>query len=621
MATITQAQVYIGGNLIPVFSKLILHQEIDAHHSFELVCRKDVLEKESSEILGESMEFLGETFLLRIESVNSFSEEEILEFKGVVTALNTVKGFYHQDGDYIHIFGKSTSIIIDDGPHYASHKEVMLSEILSRTFSGYNRGVLDYTIAPQNDTMIHYSVQQHESAFEYISRLAAQYGEWFYHDGKRLVFGKPNDQDIITLKYGHDLQKLSMNMEAIPNNYKYFTNDYLNDSFHQVRTKDLTTNVNGFVQFANKKSDRLYHKETQVFVSAHDNPDAKNRIDQQIVKQKQANEVNQIKVTGKSTNSGLKIGGIIAIDGDNASYGKYRITKIEHTYANNGNYTNEFEAVTASVDTYPKTSIKSFPKSKPQTAVVVSNADPEGLGRVQVQYAWQKPMGESTPWIRLSSTAGGSGQGFFFVPEVGDEVIIGYENNNAEIPYVQGSMYNASSIPDSFKSGNNHLKAIKTRSGNQVTLNDADGSVTIADPSGNTIVMAGNGEITINAPNKITLASTDIALEASNNLTVNAGSNINASAGSNFSANASSNLSLDAGSSLSASGGSKASLKGKTTSISGKRVSLTASVMANIQAGAALSLASLSIGIAAAAAAKILGGKIFMNGDRVEINK
>jgi len=186
MATLTHAQVYIGGTQIQAFSKLTLHQEIDDHHSFELICRRDVLESASSELLGESIDFLGEIFIAQIESVNGFSEDEVLEFKGIVTAINTVKGFYYDTGDLIHIVGKSSTVITEDGPHYASHKEIMLSEVLERTLSGYNKGALGYNISPQNDVLVHYSVQQQESSFEYASRLAAQYGEWFYYDGHHL---------------------------------------------------------------------------------------------------------------------------------------------------------------------------------------------------------------------------------------------------------------------------------------------------------------------------------------------------------------------------------------------------------------------------------------------------
>jgi len=622
MAADTQVQIFIDGEVIPAFKSLSLQQEIDSHHNFELICRKDVLELVTDDISGESINFLGTIFLLRIQSVNGFSENETLEFKGIVTTINTVKGFYQQTGDLVHIIGKSCSIITDDGPHYASHQDIGISEILEKTFMGYDKGVLQYNISPKKITPIHYSVQQEESAFQYASRLAAQYGEWFYYNGTQLVFGKPENKDPVKLRYGYDLLELSMKTEAIPNNFKYFTNDYLTDGFHEVKTKELSSNAKGFISTISQKSDKLFQKETQVFVSAYDDTQMKSRIDDQILHQKQANEINQIKVTGKSSNPSITVGSTISIDGETSSYGGYRITKIKHSCTENGRYENTFEAVTAETDAYPKTSIKAFPKGKSQTAVVVDNVDPEGMGRVKIQYAWQKETGETSPWIRQASLAGGPGQGMYFVPEKGDEVIVDHEGGNAELPIVKGSVTNASSVPESFKSGNNHLKAIKTRSGNQVTLNDADGSVTIADPSGNTIVMGGNGEITINAPNKITFSSTDIAIEASNNLTVNAGNNISSTASKDISSSAGSNLSINAGSDLKAKAGSKASFKGdKSATIFGKRVSITGMIMTNIQSGALMTIVTAGVlNITGAAKNLINGAKVKVLGGKVEIN-
>ncbi|TPN88042.1 type VI secretion system Vgr family protein [Aquimarina algicola] len=622
MATDTQVQIYIGGEQITAFKKLTLHQEIDAHHTFELVCRKDVLESISPDVLGESLNFLGEIFLLKIRSENGFLDTEELKFKGLVTNINTVKGFYQSTGDWVYIKGKGCSIIADDGPHYASHKEISLSEILEETFMGYNRSALELQFNPQKTNVIQYSVQQHESAFEYASRLAAQYGEWFYYNGSQLVFGTPENKDSITLRYGYDLLELSVNVEAAPNSFNYFTNDYLNDTYHEVKTKEVSTNANGYIQFANKKSEEIFHKETQVFVSSHDSPSSRSGIDEKIALQKRATEINQVIVKGKSSQPAIQIGSVIKIEGESSSYGGFRIIKVDHSCNENGKYENTFEAVTTEIDAYPKTSIKAFPKSKSQTAVVVNNADPEGLGRVQVQYPWQKSVGETTPWVRLSSTAGGPGQGFYFVPEVGDEVIMGHEGDNAEIPIVMGSVYNSSSVPDSFKSSDNHLKAIRTRSGNQVTLNDTDGSVTIKDPSGNTITMAGNGEITINAPNKITFSSTDIAIEASNDVTVNAGNTISSTAATDINSSAGANVAINAANNMNAKAGSKASLKGsKSVSVFGKRVSITGTIMANIQSGAILTLVTAGVLNVTGAARNLLNGaKVKILGQKVEIN-
>ena len=48
-----QSQVYIGDKLIPIFKSLVLSQEIDAHHDFKMICRKDTLESTSKEVFGE----------------------------------------------------------------------------------------------------------------------------------------------------------------------------------------------------------------------------------------------------------------------------------------------------------------------------------------------------------------------------------------------------------------------------------------------------------------------------------------------------------------------------------------------------------------------------------------
>lgn len=169
---------------------------------------------------------------------------------------------------------------------------------------------------------------------------------------------------------------------------------------------------------------------------------------------------------------------------------------------------------------FPDTNFEATPKSDTQTAVIMENSDPDGLARVKVQFPWQKPTGETTPWIRVVTPHGGGDKGFHFIPEVGEEVLIGFEGANAERPYMMGgSLYNGNGkAGGAFQSDSNAIKALQTRSGNKVVMNDDDGSITIADPSGNVIVMQGNGEIVIQAPNKLTLASKDINIMAGNSL-------------------------------------------------------------------------------------------------------
>ena len=129
----------------------------------------------------------------------------------------------------------------------------------------------------------------------------------------------------------------------------------------------------------------------------------------------------------------------------------------------------------------------------------------------------------------------GGGKGFYFVPEIGEEVLVGFESGNAEKPYVMGTHYNGSES-SGYQTSGNDKKVIHTRSGTKVILNDAEGSVFIEDPSGNTWLMDGKGNINVNAPKDISInAGQNIMTSAGENLTETAGINIVQSATADYS--------------------------------------------------------------------------------------
>jgi uncharacterized protein involved in type VI secretion and phage assembly len=126
---------------------------------------------------------------------------------------------------------------------------------------------------------------------------------------------------------------------------------------------------------------------------------------------------------------------------------------------------------------------------------------------------------EKTPWVRVTSPHGGGGKGMFFIPEVGEEVIIGFEGDSPTKPYVIGTVYHGKAS-NSFGNGGNDVKALQTRSGTKMVLNDKDGSVFVEDKDGNSMMMDGAGNInlksnktvTIDATNEIKLISKQITI-------------------------------------------------------------------------------------------------------------
>lgn len=80
-------------------------------------------------------------------------------------------------------------------------------------------------------------------------------------------------------------------------------------------------------------------------------------------------------------------------------------------------------------------------KVEPQTAIVTSVDDPLELGRIKIRYPWQsKDDKQHSPWIRISAPFTSKGAALRFQPQVGDEVMVGYENGDIERPFMMGAL-------------------------------------------------------------------------------------------------------------------------------------------------------------------------------------
>jgi len=115
-----------------------------------------------------------------------------------------------------------------------------------------------------------------------------------------------------------------------------------------------------------------------------------------------------------------------------------------------------------------------------------------------------------------------SNRGFVFIPEVGDQVLLGFRHGDPARPYVMGSLFNGTT--GNGGGSNNSIKSLKTRSGISVILNDDNRSLEIKDAGGSSIHLDGNGNILLNAPKNIQLhAGNDMSLMVGHDLQVNVG--------------------------------------------------------------------------------------------------
>ena len=90
--------------------------------------------------------------------------------------------------------------------------------------------------------------------------------------------------------------------------------------------------------------------------------------------------------------------------------------------------------------------------------VVTNTQDPAGLGRVKVKFPWLSDSEESF-WARVATPMAGKGRGFYFLPEVEDEVLLAFEHGDARFPYVLGALWNGQDKPpENNDKGENNIR-------------------------------------------------------------------------------------------------------------------------------------------------------------------
>jgi len=163
-------------------------------------------------------------------------------------------------------------------------------------------------------------------------------------------------------------------------------------------------------------------------------------------------------VTGGSTAVAFTPGNTFTLQGHFNGDGSYLLTQVRHTAqplgAGGVDYSNAFTCIPVGVPFRP---VRKTPKAVlhgTQTAAVVGPAGEEILtdkyGRVKVQFHWDrqgKNDENSSCWIRVGQPVGGKGHDFFWLPEIGDEVIVDFEEGDPDRPIIVGRVYNASDAP------------------------------------------------------------------------------------------------------------------------------------------------------------------------------
>jgi len=110
--------------------------------------------------------------------------------------------------------------------------------------------------------------------------------------------------------------------------------------------------------------------------------------------------------------------------------------------------------------------------------------DPDGETRILVDVPVIEPTGEGL-WARITNPYATSTSGTFFMPEVGDEVVLGFLNNDPRFPIILGSLYSSAHEPPFTPDADNTIKGIVTREQMKVVFDEEKKRIEIETPAGN----------------------------------------------------------------------------------------------------------------------------------------
>ena len=243
-------------------------------------------------------------------------------------------------------------------------------------------------------------------------------------------------------------------------------------------------------------------------------------------------------------NASLKPLDTVAIQGVGARFdGKALVTGVTHSFGSAGWNTRlklgvsaENFARTADLVDMPAAGLLPAATSLQIGTVQSLKNDPAGELRVQVSLPHLADSSQGLLWARLLAPDAGAKRGFVFRPEVGDEVVIGFLNDDPRHPLILGALFGSQNKPPKpveAPDQKNNLRAIVSRAGtrivfddelpalriettasgdadgdskNRITINEKDKSITIEDQHKNKILLNDKG-ISLNADKDITLTS------------------------------------------------------------------------------------------------------------------
>ena len=453
-------------------------------------------------------------------------------FSGVVTdrALR-----FDKDGAQVTVTARHEAFKMTLDRRFVSHEDKKDSDIISAIAGGYGIKA-DVGDTPATHEKV---VQYNCSDWDFINMRADASGLVLcaVPDGIAAQAPDLSAEPVMTISGGFSLIRLQIVVNG-RDRFKSVAAEAWNYSSREVETADADATGGDTDQGTDKTADLASgignDAHTLRLLSSQGTPDAMKQL-----ASAQAMRTGLSRITGKVSAlgfAGVKPLDMVALEGVGSRFdGKTLVSAVIQSYSREGWETTlglgledvPFYTRFTDIDS-PASDGVTPPTHGLQSAVVEAlEGDPQGEERIRV-----KLMGSDTTaiWARVAIPYAGDGRGLVFMPEVGDEVIVGFMGGNPSEAVVLGSLHGSAAPPPCDKSDDNDIKTIVTREGVKVEFDDKKKHVVIETPGGNSITVSDDEKSVLvkdQNGNKVTLSSDGIVLDSAKDVAVKAKGDVN----------------------------------------------------------------------------------------------
>ncbi len=503
-------------------------------------------------------------------------------FKGIITG-QTIR-IDALVGSALEVECRDESIKMIVGRKSLTYSKQKDSDVISTIIGNYSGVSSDVSSTP---TTWPEQVQYYATDWDYIMTLAENNGMVITaYDNKVSVFKPDADtSSVLTVKYGDGLMEFNADLQSIYqlDNAKADSWDYKTQA---VINGEAKNSYSGAGNLSTKKlSEVVGLSEYQLQTAGTlESADLTNWSKAQLVKSEFSKIQGEAKFQGTSTPNP---GQYITLQGLGDRFnGDHIMSGVVHDISD-GNWITKvniglpFEWFTEEPDVVAPPASGLLPGVRGLSIGTVKKMyeDPDSQYRILVDIPLFDSNGEGI-WARLSNFYSTNGAGAFFIPEAGDEVVLGFLNEDPRYPIILGSMYSSTKVkpyegldPNEknsikaivSKSGisvefddENKVLTIQTPSKNTVILSDKDKQISLKDENDNSIVLSSEG-ITIKSPKSINIEGTEsvnikgtqgVKVQSSGGDVATSGMNIKESADMEYSAEGSMSAKVTAGAEL-----------------------------------------------------------------------